>query len=163
MHFVLHSEEQTLRLGEIIGKLLKGKEIICLSGEIGSGKTTLVKGIAKGMGIHENYQVRSPTFTIVNEYPTKKGKLIHIDLYRIGHMDLSEFVGIGAVVIEWGDNLDICECCIVIQILSQKERKFTFKDNCLENTTLFKLKEFQDLGMPDSFSYGHTNMPPSKL
>ena len=133
MQFISHSEEETLILGEIIGKSLKGSEIICLIGDLGSGKTTLVKGIAKGMGIDQRYQVRSPTFTIVNEYPTEKGKLIHVDLYRVGTMDLSEFVERGVVLVEWGENLDICDCFIKIQILDESTRNLILQGRCFQN------------------------------
>lgn len=118
MRIISTSEEETIKIGEIIGKALRGNEIICLLGDLGSGKTTLVKGIAKGMGILEGYQVRSPTFTLVNQYPTKKGPLIHIDLYRTRDIDLSEFIGKGPLLIEWGENLEICQCSI----------RFTFTD-----------------------------------
>lgn len=149
MRFISCSEEETLRLGEAIGRLSKGKEVICLVGEMGSGKTTLVKGIARGMGIHRSYQVRSPTFTVVNEYLTDKGKLIHVDLYRVGQMELYELVGTGLVVIEWGRNLDICECTIEVEILDEKRRSFTLEDGCL---TFLHLVHRQVLGSPDSFS-----------
>ncbi|MCS6957891.1 MAG: tRNA (adenosine(37)-N6)-threonylcarbamoyltransferase complex ATPase subunit type 1 TsaE [Aquificaceae bacterium] len=117
MRLFSSSEEETLRLGELMGSALKGREIICLVGNLGAGKTTLVKGIAKGMGILEGYQVRSPTFTLVNEYPTKKGTLIHIDLYRTRDLDLSEFLGKGVIVVEWGEGLDICQCTILMDIV----------------------------------------------
>ncbi|MCS7170962.1 MAG: tRNA (adenosine(37)-N6)-threonylcarbamoyltransferase complex ATPase subunit type 1 TsaE [Aquificaceae bacterium] len=121
------SEEETIKLGEAIAKVLKGKEVLCLIGELGAGKTTLVKGIAKGMGILEGYQVRSPTFTLVNEYPTAKGLLIHADLYRTRDVDLSELVGKGVIVVEWGESLEICSCNVRIQIL-ERGRIFDFSE-----------------------------------
>jgi tRNA threonylcarbamoyladenosine biosynthesis protein TsaE len=110
-------EEETIRIGEAIGKLLKGSEVICLVGQLGAGKTTLVKGIAQGMGMLEGYQIRSPTFTLVNEYPTQKGPLLHADLYRVRDLDLEEFVGKGVLVVEWGEGLYMCNCTIKIEIL----------------------------------------------
>ncbi|WP_333783966.1 tRNA (adenosine(37)-N6)-threonylcarbamoyltransferase complex ATPase subunit type 1 TsaE [Thermocrinis sp.] len=103
------SEEDTIALGKNFAKRLKGKEVICLIGDLGSGKTTFVKGLAQGLGIEEGYQVRSPTFTIVNEYPTKKGKLIHVDLYRVDNFDVEFFLGEGIVVIEWAKDLSLCD------------------------------------------------------
>ncbi|MFN3870470.1 MAG: tRNA (adenosine(37)-N6)-threonylcarbamoyltransferase complex ATPase subunit type 1 TsaE [Aquificaceae bacterium] len=125
MRIISTSERETLRLGEAIGRLLKGREVICLVGDLGAGKTTLVKGIAKGMGIFEGYQVRSPTFTLVNEYPTKKGALIHADLYRARDTDLEEFMGKGVLIIEWAEGLDFCQCTIKIEF-SQEGRTLEF-------------------------------------
>lgn len=117
MEIISTCEEETIKLGRNIGESLTGKEVVCLLGEIGSGKTTLVKGIAQGMGIFESYQVRSPTFTLVNEYPTKRGKLIHIDLYRVDEFDFKEFIGEGVVVIEWARDLDCCDIIVSIEFV----------------------------------------------
>ncbi|MCS7262457.1 MAG: tRNA (adenosine(37)-N6)-threonylcarbamoyltransferase complex ATPase subunit type 1 TsaE [Aquificaceae bacterium] len=119
MQVFSNSEQETLKLGELIASFLKGDEVLCLVGELGAGKTTLVKGIARGMGLLEGYQVRSPTFTLVNEYPTKKGPLIHADLYRVRNLDLWEFVGKGVLVVEWAEGLPFCHCTIRIQILQE--------------------------------------------
>jgi len=86
---------------------LKGGEIIGLSGELGGGKTTFVKGLAKGLGIKET--VTSPTFALIKDY----GKLIHIDLYRllkkteIGSLGLSDYLGQKdkICVIEWAEKI----------------------------------------------------------
>ena len=103
------SEEDTVRLGESFAERLKGGEVICLLGDLGSGKTTFVKGLAKGLEIEEGYQVRSPTFTIVNEYPIKRGKLIHIDLYRLETFEVEQFLEDALVVIEWAKDLSLCD------------------------------------------------------
>ncbi len=116
------SPEEMEALGEAFAMSLKGKEVICLKGPLGSGKTTFVRGIARGMGITEGHQVRSPTFTIVNEYPTKKGKLIHVDLYRVPDFDWSEFVGEGVVVVEWGEKGDF-DIVVEIEPVGQNTRK----------------------------------------
>jgi tRNA threonylcarbamoyladenosine biosynthesis protein TsaE len=108
----LKDEQETINFGKEFAKRLKGDEVICLLGDLGSGKTTFVKGLAEGLGIREGYQVRSPTFTIVNEYPTQRGRLIHIDLYRVENFDMEQFVGEGIVVVEWAKNLELCDCII---------------------------------------------------
>ncbi|MFZ8860771.1 MAG: tRNA (adenosine(37)-N6)-threonylcarbamoyltransferase complex ATPase subunit type 1 TsaE [Thermocrinis sp.] len=108
----LKDEKETINFGKEFAKRLKGDEVICLLGDLGSGKTTFVKGLAEGLGIKEGSQVRSPTFTIVNEYPTQRGRLIHIDLYRVKDFDVEQFVGEGIVVVEWARNLELCDCII---------------------------------------------------
>ncbi len=125
MRIFSSSEKETLKLGELIGKSLKGFEVICLIGPLGAGKTTLVRGIAKGMGLLEGYQVRSPTFTLINEYPTRKGLLIHADLYRVRELELEEFVSRGVLVVEWGEGLNICTCTVRIDII-EEGRVFEF-------------------------------------
>jgi len=97
---------------------LKGDEVICLKGDIGAGKTTFVKGLAEGLGIKEGYVVKSPTFTLVHEYPTARGKLIHVDLYRDKDFDISEFIGQGIVAVEWADSLSCCDIIINIEYVS---------------------------------------------
>ena len=119
MEVISSSEKETIEIGRKLGKSLKGNEVICLLGELGAGKTTLVKGIAQGMGLLEEYQVRSPTFTIVNEYPTQKGRLIHIDLYRVDDFDIKELIGQGVLVIEWARNINYCDITISIEFVPQ--------------------------------------------
>jgi tRNA threonylcarbamoyladenosine biosynthesis protein TsaE len=124
----LKDEQETINFGREFAKRLKGDEVICLLGDLGSGKTTFVKGLAEGLGIREGYQVRSPTFTIVNEYPTQRGRLIHIDLYRVEDFDVEQFVGEGIVVVEWAKNLELCDC--IIEFLFDGEgRKVLLKFN----------------------------------
>lgn len=78
----LLDEKQLKDFALTLSKDIKGGEIIFLRGELGSGKTTFVKGFARGFGIDEKI-VRSPTFTIVNEYPGDTMELVHVDLYRL--------------------------------------------------------------------------------
>ncbi|WP_448583607.1 tRNA (adenosine(37)-N6)-threonylcarbamoyltransferase complex ATPase subunit type 1 TsaE [Thermocrinis sp.] len=119
-------EEDTVELGRSFAKRLKGTEVICLLGDLGAGKTTFVKGLAQGLGIEEGYQVRSPTFTIVNEYPTKNGKLIHVDLYRVDNFDVEPFLGEGVVVIEWAKDLSLCDYVLEF-IFEEDGRKIIVK------------------------------------
>jgi len=124
----LKDEKETINFGKEFAKRLKGDEAICLLGDLGSGKTTFVKGLAEGLGIRECYKVRSPTFTIVNEYPTQRGRLIHVDLYRVENFDVEQFVGEGIVVVEWAKNLELCDCILEF-IFEGEGRKVVLKFN----------------------------------
>jgi tRNA threonylcarbamoyladenosine biosynthesis protein TsaE len=102
---------ETFRIGNLIGETLEEGAIIALIGELGAGKTSLTQGIARGLGIDEGYQITSPTFTLINEYPGRLS-LIHLDVYRLsGSMDLAdlgyeEFIFSKRVtVIEWADRI----------------------------------------------------------
>ena len=98
------NEEELISIGQKLGRLLDSGDIIVLSGDLGSGKTTLTKGIAKGLDISQ--MIKSPTYTIVREYEGRL-PLYHLDVYRIegdaDSIDLDEFLfGGGVTVIEWG-------------------------------------------------------------
>jgi tRNA threonylcarbamoyladenosine biosynthesis protein TsaE len=105
------SPEETVEIGEGIGRRLAPGAIVLLVGTLGSGKTTLAKGIARGLGVAE--EIISPTYTIVSEYPGEK-RLYHVDLYRIEGKDQAESLALddflwsdGVSVIEWGEKLDV--------------------------------------------------------
>jgi tRNA threonylcarbamoyladenosine biosynthesis protein TsaE len=107
LRFITESAEETSNIGEQLGRLLIKGNIICLSGDLGAGKTAFTKGIAKGLGV-EDY-VTSPTYTIINEYQGRL-PLYHFDVYRLN--DVEEmyelgyeeyFFGDGIVVLEWAD------------------------------------------------------------
>ena len=83
---ITNSPENTRKFGKALSKQLKPGDVVCLKGELGSGKTTLTQGIAHGLGIKGF--VRSSSFVIVNEYKSSKAKLYHIDLYRLGNTDM---------------------------------------------------------------------------
>jgi tRNA threonylcarbamoyladenosine biosynthesis protein TsaE len=104
--------EDTLRVGEILGQCLSPGDVVALMGELGSGKTCLTQGIARGMGVSASYHVTSPTFTLINEYPGDI-KLHHMDVYRLsGPVDLEDlgyeeyFYGDGVVVVEWAEKIE---------------------------------------------------------
>lgn len=105
-----HTPQETERIGELLGALLSRGDIVALAGELGTGKTTLVKGIAQGMGI-EGAEVASPSFTLINEYEGPFS-LFHIDLYRLDDerelvgIDYDEYIkGDGVTIIEWADRI----------------------------------------------------------
>jgi tRNA threonylcarbamoyladenosine biosynthesis protein TsaE len=105
-----HTPRQTEEIGSLLGSMLAKGDIIALAGELGTGKTTLVRGMARGIGLEEG-EVASPSFTLVNEYEGPL-RLFHVDLYRLA--DEKELIGIdyeeylqadGVVVIEWADRI----------------------------------------------------------
>lgn len=128
------SEEQTRQVGRKLSEVLDDGSVVSLEGELGSGKTQVVKGIAEGMGISPDRAVFSPTFTIVNIYEGRR-KIYHIDLYRLeGNYDEIEEAGIfeileggGIVVIEWGERLKnyLPRDCIriILKILDEGSRE----------------------------------------
>lgn len=104
-----HSAEETFELAEGIAKELKAGSVICLSGELGAGKTVFAKGLCSGLGVTDN--VNSPTFTIVNEYDGRL-KVFHFDMYRIEdeyelvEIGYDEYLSSGGVcIIEWPSNI----------------------------------------------------------
>lgn len=108
--FISRSPEQTRRLGARLGTLLLPGDLVCLSGDLGSGKTTMVQGLAQGWGTLD--QVSSPTFVLVNEYrrPDQQS-LFHLDAYRLKNaleaedLDLDRMLESGALVLEWAERI----------------------------------------------------------
>jgi len=105
-----NSEQETIQLGESLARQLKGGDIVCLHGELGAGKTTLVKGIGKGLKVRES-NINSPTFVLMNVYEGKT-PIYHYDLYRLGDRFSMETIGLdeflyrdGIAVIEWADKM----------------------------------------------------------
>ncbi len=110
LDYFSHSPEQTRRLGIRLGSLLKPGDIVCLTGDLGAGKTTFVQGIAKGWGSLDS--VSSPTFVLINVYRRQDGiKLSHLDAYRLSGAEEAEDLDIlplmesGPVLIEWADRI----------------------------------------------------------
>ncbi len=108
--FTTHSAEETVALGRTLQELLAPPKIVLLRGDLGAGKTTLVKGIASGFGAAEEEDVTSPTFTLIHEYRGPDATLYHIDLYRIDTareldtLALDDLIAENHVLlIEWGE------------------------------------------------------------
>jgi tRNA threonylcarbamoyladenosine biosynthesis protein TsaE len=106
----LENEEKTKDIGYKLGKLLDKKNILCLIGDLGAGKTTLTQSIAKGLEVDD--YITSPTFTIVNEYEGRV-PLYHFDVYRIGSSDEMYDIGFdeyinsdGVCIIEWANLIE---------------------------------------------------------
>jgi len=110
MEFLVNTVEETEHLGIQLGKYSNKGDIICLIGDLGTGKTHLTKGIAKGLDIDEH--ITSPTFNIVNEYDGRL-KFYHFDVYRVNDPEeiaaigFDEYIfGEGVSVIEWANYID---------------------------------------------------------
>lgn len=121
--YVTNSPEETETLGSELSNGFSGGERVGLIGDLGSGKTRLVRGIAKGLG--SKGFIKSPSFTIINIYEGGRLPLYHIDLYRIGRFEefhdagLEEFIyGKGISVIEWVEKLPwlIKDCTVLIRL-----------------------------------------------
>lgn len=102
----LKNEEVTYKFGEKLGNLLGANDVVTLNGDLGAGKTTMTKAIAKSLGIEES--ITSPTFTIVQEYEDGRLPLYHFDVYRIADPEEMYYIGFdeylakgGVVIIEW--------------------------------------------------------------
>jgi tRNA threonylcarbamoyladenosine biosynthesis protein TsaE len=108
--FITHSPEETIALGRSLAASLVPPKLVLLRGDLGAGKTTLVKGIAAAFGAASEDDVTSPTFTLVHEYRGPKANLYHIDLYRVDTARQLETLGLddlmtenSVLLIEWGE------------------------------------------------------------
>jgi tRNA threonylcarbamoyladenosine biosynthesis protein TsaE len=128
------SPAETVRIGRILGEGLKAGDVVALTGELGAGKTCLTQGIARGLGVPENYAVTSPTFTLINEYPGREAALFHVDLYRLqGAADLADtgyeeyLSGGGVMVIEWAEKIPGAvpdgAVCVALTYVEENARK----------------------------------------
>jgi tRNA threonylcarbamoyladenosine biosynthesis protein TsaE len=137
-----NSTDETIEFGKRIGSLLKGGEVFCLVGPLGSGKTHLIKGIAAGAGAPDAQKVNSPTFVIVNEYhgPDEALDIYHIDAYRLDSIGEFEMLGFddmcyanSVVLIEWADKVqsaikDIDSILIELSHISESQRQLQLKN-----------------------------------
>jgi tRNA threonylcarbamoyladenosine biosynthesis protein TsaE len=111
--FLTHSTAETIERGREIGANVKPPILILLSGELGAGKTTLTKGIVKGLGAAGEDDVTSPTFTLVHQYQGRT-RVYHVDLYRVSGFHDLETLGLedlfseeAVVIVEWPDRLTL--------------------------------------------------------
>ena len=133
-----HNEKETFDLGQRLGKLLGKGDIVCFEGELGTGKTTMIKGIAQALSF-DSHQVQSPTFVLMNRYEGRT-PIYHFDLYRINGeaslsgMGLDEFLyGKGVSLLEWAERLESFypTACLQVKLDYKKDddtkRQITFK------------------------------------
>ena len=141
---VSQTPEDTKTIGKALARALRAGDSIGLIGELGAGKTQLVKGLALGIGIDED-EVTSPSFGLINEYAGDK-KLYHVDLYRLDTIEDIETLGLmdylggdGICVIEWadrlGEGLSLTDTVVRIEILPDGRRMLEFAG---ENLTAFE-------------------------
>ena len=141
MEIISHNPAETEALGEKFGRAAERGLVLALSGDLGAGKTQLVKGIARGLGAAA--RVHSPTFTLVNEYGGGRLKLFHLDLYRLEtpaqilSAGIEEFLSPdGVAVIEWAERLEDGRWKmedgkirkVKIEIVSETERRIIYDD-----------------------------------
>ena len=131
MEFISRSPEQTKRVGMRLGAMLQPGDVICLIGDLGSGKTTFVQGVAAGWGSLDS--ASSPTFVLVNLYRRPDGKkLFHLDAYRISNAVEAEYLDIdtimeqGPLIVEWADRIQEAlpkdQLTIAMRYISEDQR-----------------------------------------
>jgi len=140
LNIISHSEDQTRRYGAKLGMLLRAGDIVCLSGDMGAGKTVFTSGIGLGWG--SQYPVTSPTFNLVHEHRREKDRqrLYHLDCYRlnspresvsIGMDDLLD--GTGILIIEWAERVESVlpeqRLWIELRALDERRRNIIFEGN----------------------------------
>ncbi len=108
----VHTPEETQEIGIQMGRLIHPPFSIALTGDLGAGKTCFAQGLARGLGVPEDYYITSPSYSILNEYPAKKGSFWHLDLYRLGCAEELDFLGMDraqnqpvVMAVEWPDFL----------------------------------------------------------
>jgi tRNA threonylcarbamoyladenosine biosynthesis protein TsaE len=132
--FTTKSPEETIALGRELASLLMPPKLVVLRGDLGVGKTTLVKGIAEGFNAASQEDVTSPTFTLIHEYRGPAATLYHIDLYRVDTQRELETLGLddlmsehGVLLIEWGEKFERfqneMDVEIVLERVSENERR----------------------------------------
>jgi tRNA threonylcarbamoyladenosine biosynthesis protein TsaE len=138
LEFFSRSPDQTRRLGMRLGSLLQKGDLLCLMGDLGAGKTTLVQGIAQGWGSLD--PVSSPTFVLVNVYRRPDGQnLNHLDAYRLQNaeealdLDIDILLEQGALVVEWPERIDAAlpkkQLLVQLRWITDEQRGMVFLPN----------------------------------
>lgn len=136
-----------------MGAAIQQPIIIALTGDLGSGKTAFVQGLAKGLEVSEKYYITSPTFTLINEYPGRL-PLYHVDLYRIEHLSELEDVGLdealradAVIAIEWAEKISnemlLNHLQLRFEIISENARRINIFAYGQSTDNLLKALEFQ--------------------
>lgn len=132
IEFTSRSPSETWDIGEQLGKEAKKGDLFAISGELGAGKTQLVKGIARGIGVDDWIYVVSPSFTIMNIYQGRAFNLCHVDLYRLEGQEtqplsIEELREEGVVAIEWAERASGLEGAvqITIEVVGEEQRRIS--------------------------------------
>jgi len=134
--FLTHSVDETITLGHKLAASLDPPKVVVLTGDLGAGKTTLIKGLAEGFQAESEDNVTSPTFTLIHEYRGPKATLYHIDLYRVDSPRQLETLGIddlrderSLILLEWGEKFERfrneSDAEIRIERLGESDRRIT--------------------------------------
>lgn len=139
MEQITNSPAETEALGELWGRSATAGLVIALSGDLGAGKTQLVRGLARGLGVTS--RVHAPTFTLVNEYGGGRLRLFHLDLYRLETVEQVHSAGIeeflkpdGVAVIEWAERIApefwgaMKRRDVRIEVLDESKRRIVYED-----------------------------------
>ena len=135
MNYKSKNVEDTHKLASVVASILSGGDIVLLNGDLGAGKTTFVKALAKALGIKEN--VTSPTFTLLKTYKSNRYNIVHVDAYRLEGDEFSELDDYlndeNVIFIEWSSLLTsslINEALLIdITYISKNQRMFTIHSN----------------------------------
>ena len=141
LEYITRSADETIALGRELAPKLREMRMVILHGDLGAGKTTLVKGIAEGLNAASQDEVTSPTFTLIHEYRGPEVTLYHVDLYRIdterelNTLGLDELLAEegNLVMIEWGEKfprlLAECDAEIRIERVGETDRRIAVQTN----------------------------------
>ncbi len=135
--YLTHSAEETIAVGRQLVAPLQPPKIVILAGDLGAGKTTIIKGIAEGFKVESQGNVTSPTFTLVHEYRGPAATIYHIDLYRVDSQRQLETLGIddlrderSLILLEWGEKFERfrneADAEIKIERLGENDRRIIF-------------------------------------
>ena len=136
---ITHSADETIALGRRLAAQLRPPKVVLLTGDLGSGKTTIIKGIAEGLQAASREDVSSPTFTLIHEYRGPQSDIYHVDLYRVDTPRQLETLGLddllsgrSLILLEWGEKFERFrrerDLEIRIERLGEDDRCITISD-----------------------------------
>lgn len=145
MRVVTHGEEETVELGRQLARHVSPPRAILLMGELGAGKTALARGIASGLAVSRDTPVTSPTFSLVHQYATPNGVLLHLDLYRLN--TLRDFYSIGIEEILAGDSIVLIEWAEKLPLPVHHPLKIRISMGAAPEERIFDIDADEDPGL----------------